>query len=153
MSGDSGGLPEEHEEHVNHEAWVIPYADLLTLLMALFLVLWAMGQTDAQRMKEVSAGFAPALGASPAGGELGAGAQDGNSTLSGTGLGTGTPPTTAAAASSDNQAMANAQGILDQARQHESDVKAEQALLEQPRQQIQAQLDAKGFGDKVEMRV
>ena len=26
---------EEHEEHVNHEAWVIPYADMLTLLMAL----------------------------------------------------------------------------------------------------------------------
>ena len=38
---------EEHEEHVNHEAWVIPYADMLTLLMALFLVMWATSQTDA----------------------------------------------------------------------------------------------------------
>ena len=28
-----------HEDHVNHEAWVIPYADLLTLLLALFVVL------------------------------------------------------------------------------------------------------------------
>ncbi len=37
---------EEHEEHVNHEAWVIPYADVLTLLMALFLVLWAIGPDD-----------------------------------------------------------------------------------------------------------
>ena len=33
-----------HEDHVNHEAWVIPYADVLTLLMALFLVLFALGR-------------------------------------------------------------------------------------------------------------
>lgn len=53
---------EEHEEHVNHEAWVIPYADMLTLLMALFLVMWATGQTDLNKMKQVSAGFADSLG-------------------------------------------------------------------------------------------
>jgi len=53
---------EEHEEHVNHEAWVIPYADMLTLLMALFLVMWATGQTDMNKMKQVSAGFADSLG-------------------------------------------------------------------------------------------
>ncbi len=55
---------EEHEEHVNHEAWVIPYADLLTLLMALFLVLWASGQQDLNKLKQVSAGFADQLGVS-----------------------------------------------------------------------------------------
>ena len=57
MSGGGGGKSrgkkrehhEEHEEHVNHEAWVIPYADMLTLLMALFLVLFALGQTDEQK--------------------------------------------------------------------------------------------------------
>ena len=31
------------EEEMNHEAWVIPYADLLTLLLAMFLALWATG--------------------------------------------------------------------------------------------------------------
>ncbi len=45
---------EEHEEHVNHEAWVIPYADMLTLLMALFLVMWATGQTDNNKLKQLS---------------------------------------------------------------------------------------------------
>lgn len=57
MSGGGGGHSrgkkrehhEEHEEHVNHEAWVIPYADVLTLLMALFLVLFALGQTDEEK--------------------------------------------------------------------------------------------------------
>ena len=52
MSGDGGGLPEEHEEHVNHEAWVIPYADLLTLLMAMFIALFAISTVDSSKFKD-----------------------------------------------------------------------------------------------------
>lgn len=72
----------EHEEHVNHEAWVIPYADLLTLLMALFLVLWAVGPDDQKlevaaesfrRELSPTAGFDIGLGNRPQGGTLGAG--------------------------------------------------------------------------------
>ena len=62
MSGDSGGLPEEHEEHVNHEAWVIPYADLLTLLMAMFIALFAISTVDTSKFKDLSIGFNEALG-------------------------------------------------------------------------------------------
>lgn len=36
---------EHHEEHAD-ETWLVPYADLLTLLLALFIVLFAMGKTD-----------------------------------------------------------------------------------------------------------
>lgn len=53
---------EEHEEHVNHEAWVIPYADMLTLLMGLFLVLWAIGNQDLAKMKEFAQGFSSQMG-------------------------------------------------------------------------------------------
>jgi chemotaxis protein MotB len=53
---------EEHEEHVNHEAWVIPYADMLTLLMALFLVLFAIGRTDANKAKAAAESFKAQLG-------------------------------------------------------------------------------------------
>ena len=35
---------------------------MLTLLMALFLVMWATGQTDVNKLKQVSAGFADSLG-------------------------------------------------------------------------------------------
>ncbi|HTN99396.1 MAG TPA: OmpA family protein [Microthrixaceae bacterium] len=53
---------DDHEEHVNHEAWVIPYADMLTLLMGLFLVLWAIGNEDLAKMKEFSESFRSEVG-------------------------------------------------------------------------------------------
>src|SRR6185295_144617 len=55
-------LPEEHEEHVNHEAWVIPYADLLTLLMAMFIALFAISTVDAGKFQAFSRGLSNALG-------------------------------------------------------------------------------------------
>ena len=39
---------EHHEEHAD-ETWLVPYADLLTLLLALFIVLFAMGKTDEKK--------------------------------------------------------------------------------------------------------
>lgn len=53
---------EEHEEHVNHEAWVIPYADVLTLLMALFLVLWALGDPNPDKTVAAAESFRRELG-------------------------------------------------------------------------------------------
>jgi chemotaxis protein MotB len=35
-----------HEEHLNHEAWAIPYGDLLTLLLAFFVVMYSMSTVN-----------------------------------------------------------------------------------------------------------
>jgi hypothetical protein len=43
----------KHEEHVNHERWVISFADMMTLLFALFVVLYALGVQDLERLKKV----------------------------------------------------------------------------------------------------
>ncbi|MGN7457349.1 flagellar motor protein MotB [Paenibacillus pasadenensis] len=51
---------EEHEEHVD-ESWLIPYADLLTLLLALFIVLYASSSVDAKKFEEMSRAFNIAL--------------------------------------------------------------------------------------------
>jgi chemotaxis protein MotB len=64
---------EEHEEHVNHEAWVIPYADMLTLLMGLFLIMWSIGQVDLDKLKAVSTGFADEFGLASSAGKGGGG--------------------------------------------------------------------------------
>lgn len=51
---------EEHEEHVD-ESWLIPYADLLTLLLALFIVLYSMNSVDVKKFEELSKAFNVAL--------------------------------------------------------------------------------------------
>ncbi|WP_054025874.1 flagellar motor protein MotB [Bacillus sp. FJAT-28004] len=51
---------EEHEEHVD-ESWLIPYADLLTLLLALFIVLYSMNSVDVKKFEEMSQAFSVAL--------------------------------------------------------------------------------------------
>ena len=35
----------KHPEHVNHERWLVSYADFITLLFAFFVVLFASGQS------------------------------------------------------------------------------------------------------------
>ena len=45
-----------HEEHVD-ESWLIPYADVLTLLLALFIVLFASSSVDAQKFQAMSKAF------------------------------------------------------------------------------------------------
>ncbi len=38
------------EEHVNHERWLVSYADFITLLFAFFVVLFAISQVDSRKM-------------------------------------------------------------------------------------------------------
>ena len=41
-----------HEEHENHERWLVSYADFITLLFAFFTVLYATSQQDTTKAKE-----------------------------------------------------------------------------------------------------
>lgn len=43
----------KHEEHENHERWLVSYADFITLLFAFFVVLYAVSRTDSARMAQV----------------------------------------------------------------------------------------------------
>ena len=52
-------------EPVNHERWLVSYADLLTLLFALFVVLYAMSQADAARFKQVAESMKRAFAGQP----------------------------------------------------------------------------------------
>jgi chemotaxis protein MotB len=55
---------EEHEEHVNHERWLVSYADMLTLLFVLFVVLYSMSNVDQKKFAELAAGLSEGFGAS-----------------------------------------------------------------------------------------
>jgi len=44
---------EEHEEH-HDERWLVSYADFITLLMVLFVVLYSMGQVNVEKYKQLA---------------------------------------------------------------------------------------------------
>lgn len=50
----------QHEEHID-ESWLIPYADLLTLLLALFIVLFSLSSVDAKKYEQMSQAFSIAF--------------------------------------------------------------------------------------------
>src|SRR6185369_6846277 len=100
--GGDDEIHEEHEEHVNHEAWVIPYADLLTLLMAMFIALFAMSTVDVTKFKAFAIGFNEALG----GGKLDAGVGGtANATSSQPGSGSGNGPFSGGMLSAGNSSL------------------------------------------------
>jgi chemotaxis protein MotB len=43
-----------HEEHTNHEAWAIPYGDLITLLLAFFVVMYALSSVNEGKFRLLS---------------------------------------------------------------------------------------------------
>lgn len=47
-------LHARHEEHVNHEAWAIPYGDLVTLLLAFFVVMYAISTLNEGKYRVMS---------------------------------------------------------------------------------------------------
>ena len=145
MSAD-GGLPEEHEEHVNHEAWVIPYADLLTLLMAMFIALFAISTVNTSKFKDLALGFNQALG----GGKLdtsvfaGSNPKD-NSPIPGNGYGTG-PGSGGSLVASDNVLTATQLAQLLNATDQLQNAKAQQAAtLTQVQKAIDARARAGGY--------
>jgi chemotaxis protein MotB len=54
-----------HEEHVNHEAWAIPYADLMTLLLAFFVVMYAVSVVNVGKYRVMSASMTDAFNGHP----------------------------------------------------------------------------------------
>lgn len=66
--GGSGGArrrghEEEHAEHESEERWLITYADMITLLMVLFIVMFAISQVDQKKFMALKSGLAAGFGA------------------------------------------------------------------------------------------
>jgi chemotaxis protein MotB len=55
--GRRGGHEEEHEEHENHERWLVSYADMVTLLMVLFIVMFAISSLNQGKFEQLKQGL------------------------------------------------------------------------------------------------
>jgi chemotaxis protein MotB len=62
-------VKKKHEEHENHERWLVSYADFITLLFAFFVVLYATSNSNTEKEKKLEEsirqnfGMAMAVGA------------------------------------------------------------------------------------------
>ena len=52
----------KHPEHVNHERWLVSYADFITLLFAFFVVMFAVSQVDSRKVGRFTESFSKAIG-------------------------------------------------------------------------------------------
>jgi len=64
---------EEHEEEGGQERWLVSYADMITLLAALFIVLFAMSSLDLAKFQRFAAALKVDLGGASNAGALGPG--------------------------------------------------------------------------------
>ena len=51
------GKKKQHAEHDGSERWLLTYSDLITLLLGLFVILYASSQVDAKKFQAVMAAF------------------------------------------------------------------------------------------------
>jgi chemotaxis protein MotB len=67
MSRGGGGRRQRgghEEEHENHERWLVSYADMMTLLMVLFIVMFAISVVDEKQFNALKEGLAAGFGQS-----------------------------------------------------------------------------------------
>ncbi|MCK5880492.1 MAG: flagellar motor protein MotD [Sinobacterium sp.] len=55
----------KHEDHINHEAWAIPFGDLMTLLLAFFVVMYAISSVNEGKYRAASASMHAAFSGLP----------------------------------------------------------------------------------------
>ncbi len=73
----------KHPEHVNHERWLISYADFITLLFAFFVVMFAVSQVDTAKVGRFTQSFQEAIGIELATGGAGIMPGEGNEPFEG----------------------------------------------------------------------
>jgi chemotaxis protein MotB len=149
--GGDDEIHEEHEEHVNHEAWVIPYADLLTLLMAMFIALFAMSTVDVTKFKAFAIGFNEALG----GGKIDAGiGGSGKATSPVVGEGNGDGPFTGGQLAPKNGSVDGdqIQQILAAMASNQAQAATQRETLADVDKRITAAAKSLGFGSQVQTK-
>jgi chemotaxis protein MotB len=146
---------EEHEEHANHERWLVSYADMMTLLMVLFIVMFAISQVDQRKFDQLKDGMAAGFGAtaSPFSGSKGTMDSEGDKPMEKLApetqdVGDVQPQDVAVQLSAKQKAVEKAQDAKDYA-----EAKAELNRLQKIRKQVEKALAAHGYRDDVAIRI
>lgn len=138
----------EPEEHENHERWMVSYADMMTLLLVLFIVLYAMSQVDKAKFEELASGLSEGFGTPVA---VNKGSSPENGVLDGGGAPVNINNAIGPKPDVDQEVLdqAAAEAALQRADRIAAEARAAYSDLDDARQQIQAALDAAGYSEAV----
>jgi chemotaxis protein MotB len=145
MAGRRSKGAHAEEEPENSERWLLTYADMITLLMVLFIVLFAIGQVDQKKFDKLHDGLANSFGQSTV-------LQGSNGLLEGSAAQAAVPDDAVATAQSlQSQQAAAAQAQQAQA-QAQAAARRQQASMEAVRKRIVAALKKQGLDDAVQFQ-
>ncbi|MGK2959414.1 MAG: flagellar motor protein MotB [Acidimicrobiales bacterium] len=130
------------EEHENHERWLITYADMITLLMVLFIVLYSIGQVDLAKFEKLRQGLPQSGGGAPAAGV--SVLEGGKGVLDGTAFSPAIPLIKSAAA---------AEAALVEKQAQKKAFEKEQDTLQQTKETIEKELAEVGLSDAAHFRL
>jgi chemotaxis protein MotB len=142
----------EHEEHeeANHERWLLTYADMITLLMVLFIVLFAISVVDKKKFAALADGLSHNFGATNKVLPAGTGVLDGGKTSNND---EGQLDNNPAQPLSPIDQVEVTQLQAQQQIQKENLIKQEQQTLLGAKQQIEAALKAKGLQNSASFKL
>jgi chemotaxis protein MotB len=130
----------EEEEHENHERWLVTYADMLTVLMALFLVMYAMSVVDQTKAEQLAGSVREYFGTGP-------------TLLDG---GSGLMDTPSAPTSTEEQLAVEVQAAvaaLDEKKALQKAIAQENDELTEVQRRITESLTKKGLQDSVRFKI
>jgi chemotaxis protein MotB len=139
--------PQHEEEHENAERWLLSYADMITLLMVLFVVLFAIGQTNLAKFAALRHSLNNSFGGPSKPNPV----VDGGSgvLVAGSQLDSAIPDATGISVQTANQAIA----ALDSQQAAQRAATAERNTLSTAEAQIASALAAQGLQDSVSFRL
>ena len=154
-SGGHGGRPRrgkkhEEEEHENHERWAVSYADMMTVLVGLFIVLYSMSQVDQVKFEELRQSLAIGFG-----NRLPSIIEGSDGALTGVESVEVTPDLSADVGSDAVPPVAPAPEVEGMTQEERNYLAAAVELdhLQEIAQQVTAALSSQGLGDRVRLRV
>jgi chemotaxis protein MotB len=144
-----GGEHDEHDE-ANHERWLLTYADMITLLMVLFIVLFAISVVDKKKFAALADGLSHNFGATNKVLPAGTGVLDGGKTSNND---QGQLNNNPAQPLSPIDQVEVTQVRPQQQLQKENLIKQEQQTLLGAKAQIEAALKAKGLQNSASFKL
>ena len=147
-AGNGRSRKHEEEEHENHERWAVSYGDMMTVLLALFIVLYAISVVDKTKFDQLRTSLAIGFG-SPAVSML----EGSSGPLNGVESFQIAPDFTGV--SGDSKPAENTPTTVQMSQQAQDFLAATQEYeqLNDIQKQIKDQLDAQGLGGSVDYKI